>query len=69
MKKLGVASHKKITLFSWKDVKTSLVHLELRFIPLNYYFLKFGAVITKAFYYRALQSQIYQNSIKDLICL
>jgi hypothetical protein len=29
------ASHKKIALFLWRDVKTSLVHLALRFIPLK----------------------------------
>jgi hypothetical protein len=32
---LGVTSHKKITFFLWKDKKTSLVHLALRFIPLK----------------------------------
>ena len=35
LKNWGVASHKKITLFLWKDVKTSLVLLALRFIPLK----------------------------------
>jgi hypothetical protein len=36
IKNWGVASHKKITLFLWKDLKTSLVLLGLRFIPLKY---------------------------------
>jgi len=40
LKNWGVASHKKITLFLWRDVKTSLVHLGLRFIPLKKYWLE-----------------------------
>jgi hypothetical protein len=34
-KNLGVTHLKKITLFLWKDVKTSLVLLALRFTPLK----------------------------------
>jgi hypothetical protein len=47
---LGVASHKKITLFLWKDVKTSLVHFKLRFMAsISYqtrktFFFKFFSV-------------------------
>jgi hypothetical protein len=58
LKNWGVASHKKLTLFLWRDVKTSLVHLGLRFIPLN---KKACASVSVSFAYLALQGHKSNN--------